>query len=111
MKPKLRIVITLLSFASALPSVAADWTAQVAQVQSTNLGLDCFYFTLNGITVADPALGNNSPWFAVPRTQYGAKDAYAMLLTAKATAAQVRVTTTGSTICGGYAQISQMIVM
>src|SRR5690348_14808879 len=99
MKLKPLVWTSLLSFAFTVPGIAADWTAQMGQLQSSNLGLDCFYFTLSGVPVADPALGNNNSWFAIPRTQYGAKDAYAMLMTAKVTGTAVRVTTTGSTIC------------
>jgi hypothetical protein len=110
MNSKLSMAVAISSLALASPGFAADWTAQVGQVQSTSLGADCVYFTLSGISVADPSLGNNSSWFAIPRSQYGAKDAYAMLLTARATGVQVRVTTTGTTICGGYAQISQLIL-
>jgi hypothetical protein len=84
---------------------SATWTAPIQGLQSLAT-TDCFYFTLNGITVAEPTLGNNSPWFAIPRDQIGAKDAYAMLLAAKLSGIPVNVITTGSTVCGGYAQVS-----
>jgi hypothetical protein len=107
---RFKVGMSIIALIAAVPGSAADWTAKVGQLQSTNVGLDCFYFTLNGIAAADPALGNNSPWFAIPRAQYGAKDAYAMLLAAKLSDVSVRVSTTGGTICGGYAQVSQMLL-
>lgn len=86
---------------------SATWTAPIQSLQSLSTS-DCFYFTLNGVTVAEPTLGNNSPWFAIPRDQIGAKDAYAMLLAAKLSGTPVNVITTGNTVCGGYAQVSQV---
>jgi hypothetical protein len=98
-----------LTVLGASPAHAADWTATVEWIQSLSIAQDCVYFTLTGVSQTDPAIPANS-WFAIPRDQYGAKDAYAMLLTARATGARVRVTTTGGTICGGYAQISQLLL-
>ena len=67
MKLKHWLAITAVLIGAVSPCIASDWTAQVSQLQSTNLGADCFYFTLSGVNV-------------------------------------------GSTICGGYAQISQLIM-
>jgi hypothetical protein len=106
-----RIVLyAVLLIATTSAQAAQDWTAAVEYIQSTSILQDCLYFTLTGVTEADPATPSN-PYFAIPRSQYGAKDAYAMLLTARAAGARIRVTTTGNTVCGGYAQISQMILV
>ncbi len=65
------------------------------------------YFTLSGVADADPALGISSPWFAMVRSGDDAKAVYATLLAAKATGASVRITTTGSAVCG-YAQVGSV---
>jgi hypothetical protein len=95
----------------AAPVLASsDWTAPVGALQSYYSNSACFYFTLDGISNADPALGTGSPWFAMERDTAGrVRDAYAMLLTAKATGAAVRVRTTGGSICG-YAQVQDIIM-
>jgi hypothetical protein len=67
------------------------------------------YFTLGGVTDADPALGISSPWFAMVRGSDDAKAVYATLLAAKSTGASVRITTSGSTVCG-YAQVGSVSI-
>jgi len=67
---------------------------------------DCFYFTLQGVSEADPAKPGD-PMFAIPRTQYGAKDAYAMLLAAKISGEPVVVKTRGTLACG-YAAVAEV---
>jgi len=103
--------------AAALAAVAAaptlapavNWTDRtVGQLQSTYDGADCIYFTLEGVAEADPVKPGDH-WFAIPRTQYGAKDAYAMLLAAKLTGKTVFVSTRGTLSCG-YAAVSQVIM-
>jgi hypothetical protein len=85
---------------------AVTWNAGVGTVQSTYDGADCFYFTLNGVTEADP-VKSGDPIFAIPRTQYGAKDAYAMLLAAKLADKQLIVVTRGTLLCG-YAAVAEI---
>jgi hypothetical protein len=89
--------------------LAANWTDRtVGQLQSTYDGADCIYFTLEGVAEADPVKPGDH-WFAIPRTQYGAKDAYAMLLAAKLTGKTVFVSTRGTLSCG-YAAVSQVLM-
>jgi hypothetical protein len=88
-------------------SAIGDWTAPVEVLQSTYIGSDCIYFTLHGVSVADPALPSTGAWFAMPRTQNGSRDAYAMLLTAKVSGLPVRVSTTGAIACG-YPQVASI---
>jgi hypothetical protein len=93
---------------TAWPCIASNTvTAAVGELQSLEGSTDCIYFTLNGVSVADPALGTGSPWFAMARTTTDAarvRDGYAMLLSAKVAGIPVRVSTTGATVCG-YAQV------
>ena len=99
------VVVTL--GASSIGSAATSWLGKnVGTLQSTFEGADCFYFTLEGVSQADPILPG-SPWFAIPRTQYGAKDAYAMLLSAKLSGQPVNVVTNGAAACG-LAAVSQV---
>lgn len=104
--------------AAALAAVAAapalapavNWTDRtVGQLQSTYDGADCIYFTLEGVAEADPVKPGDH-WFAIPRTQYGAKDAYAMLLAAKLTGKTVFVSTRGTLSSCGYAAVSQVLM-
>jgi hypothetical protein len=94
----------------AMPAIGLATTTwsnkNVGTLQSMFDGADCFYFTLDGVTQADPIVPG-SAWFAIPRVQYGAKDAYAMLLSAKLSERQLIVVTSGATSCGlaGVAQI------
>ncbi len=111
MKTRLARVLALALI--ALPSGALAGTTwanrTVGQIQGSDSGTDCFFFTLVGVTQPDPV--SPSPWIAIPRSQYGAKDAYAILLSAKLTGQQVRVTTNGAIACGGYATVSEVSML
>jgi hypothetical protein len=86
-----------------------DWpNKSVAMLSSTYDGADCIYFTLQGVSEADP-IKPGEPTFAIPRAQYGAKDAYAMLLAAKLSGSTVRVLTRGTLACG-YASVAQIMM-
>lgn len=107
MKLKLSHLSVLVAFL-VLPSIsysAIQWNSKsVGQLQSAAIGADCIYFTLIGVNEADPVMPGN-PWFAMARTQYGAKDTYAMLLSAKLTGQLVSVVTTNTVVCG-YAGVN-----
>jgi hypothetical protein len=86
-----------------------DWDGKtVAMLSSTYDGADCIYFTLDGVTEADP-IKPGDPTFAIVRSQYGSNDAYAMLLAAKLTGQSVRVLTRGTLACG-YASVAQVMM-
>jgi len=80
----------------------------VSMLSSTYDGADCIYFTLTGVAEADP-IKPGDPTFAIPRSQFGSKDGYAMLLMAKATGQTVRVITRGTLACG-YASVAQIMM-
>jgi hypothetical protein len=69
---------------------------------------DCIYFKLEGVTQADPIKPNES-LFAISRTQPGAKEAFATLLTAKITRTAPWVRTRGNLVCG-YAGVAEVIL-
>lgn len=97
-----RFVKTSLVALALVPflALAGYWeNKNVAKLQSTYAGGNCFYFTLEGVTQADPVVPSN-PWFTIPRTQYGAGDAYSMLLAARIAGVPVTVHTNGTTACG-----------
>lgn len=105
------ILMAVILAASLSPEAtfAVNWAGKrVGQLQSTYDGADCIYFTLEGVTEADP-IKPGDPFFAIPRSQYGAKDAYAMLLAAKISGQTVLVSTRGTLACG-YAAVSQVIM-
>jgi hypothetical protein len=95
--------------AGSTSALAVDWNATVGQLQGLSSGANCTFFTLNGVSQADPVVPSN-PWFAIDRSQIGATDAYALLLAAKVSGSAVRVTTTGGTVCGGYPGVNQVIM-
>jgi hypothetical protein len=102
---RLRSVCAIVALMVLLPSVglAVTWASKsVGTLQSMYSGADCFYFTLQGVAEADPVKPGD-PWFAISRGQYGAKDAYAMLLAARLTGQAVYVQTSGTLNCGNAA--------
>lgn len=87
---------------------AVVWSAKpVGQLSSTYQNSDCILFTLEGVSEADPGVPGN-PWFAIPRSQYGSKDAYAMLLSAKLSGQTISIATNGSSAACGYAGVYQV---
>jgi hypothetical protein len=70
------------------------------------------YFTLNGVSVADPLAGN-SAWFALPLNRVGYLEIAIFLMTVKRDPAHfssINVATTGNSICGGYAEVDYVYV-
>ena len=113
MKTK-KILPALLAIGMSLPCAAADWTANVGTLNSMVYDTDCVYFTLVGVSNAKPTLSVGSEWFAMARGSDDASNArltraYAMLLAAKLSQSQVRVRTTGATVCG-YAQVKDVFM-
>lgn len=93
----------------ATSNAMLDWYGRtVAMLSSTYDGADCIYFTLEGVSEADP-IKPGDPTFAIPRSQFGSKDGYAMLLAAKLTGQPVRVLTRGTIACG-YAAVAQIML-
>ncbi len=66
----------------------------------------CFFFTLDGVSIADPASGNS--WFAIPMTANGYKEIVSLLMLAKVASLKLNVTTTGNLICGGLAEVGSV---
>ena len=92
--------LAALLFLSPLMAAATDFEQKfVIGIQPSGDVADCFYFRLEGVTQPGPAA--NGPWFAMARTQYGAKDAYALLLAAKLTGTPVSVRSTSTSVACG----------
>jgi hypothetical protein len=112
MKKKAKGVLAVaLAMASihSLPANAVDHVQKrVLYLQSTSDTVDCFFFVLESVGQADPVKPGDQ-WFAFPRSQYGSKDAYAMLLAAKLTGATVTVHTNGQMACG-YASAARIMM-
>lgn len=101
------VIATCLCFSA--PSFAITHSNKsVSQLQSTWASADCIFFTLDGVSEADPVKPGNT-WFAIDRTQFGAKDAYAMLLSAKISGTSVTVRTSGTLACG-WASVESVIM-
>lgn len=71
-------------------------------------GADCAYFKLEGVAQADP-VKPNEPFFAISRSQFGAKEAFATLLAAKVAGLAPVVQTRGNIVCG-YAGVARIIL-
>lgn len=84
------------------------FNAKIDKLQATLPDTNCFYFTLQGITEADPVVPGGQ-WFAIHKSQAHAQDQYAMLLAAKLSDAPVRITTSGTVACG-YAAVRYVIL-
>ena len=98
-----------IALAPVLGLAAVDWPNKtVGRLSAAYDGADCTYFTLQGVSEADPVKPGD-PTFAIPRTQFGAKDGYAMLLAAKISGKTVRVITRGTLSCG-YASVAEILM-
>ena len=86
------------------------YLSTVTQIQPPNSSVDCLWFQLNGVAQADP-INPNSPWFAIPRTQNGYNELYALLLAAKLGGLTLQLATTGAAAggnCGRYAGVASI---
>jgi hypothetical protein len=98
---KFFVLVTMLCLSAQATAAVVHTSKLVGQIQSTSKSQDCYWFTLQGVSVADPSVvTDNIAWFAIPRTQYGAKDTLALLLAAKASGTSVSVATPGGVVCG-----------
>jgi hypothetical protein len=76
----------------------------VSVIQSPTPSGDCLYFSLVGVPQADPISPGN-PWFALPHSHTGFKEAVAILMAAKLSQQTITVETTGTAAggtCGAY---------
>jgi hypothetical protein len=111
MRFKYAFVSMLVCLTAAFPvaAPAANYgNATISVLQGFYDGADCFFFELQGVSVADPVYPG-SPWFAINRSQFGAKDAFAMLLASKLAGSTVHVWTSGQLTCG-YAGVANINV-
>jgi len=79
------------------PASASNWPGRLVGRVFAPDDRDCVFFTLAGTPEpnVDPSVAI-TPWIAIPRSQNGFKEIYAMLLWAKSTGTPVDVTTTGA---------------
>jgi hypothetical protein len=80
-------------------AVAAEHFAKRISVLEVSTA-GCYFFQLEGVTQADPAIPNNV-WFGIPTGQANAKEMYALLMAVRLNdGALSRVLTTGGAACG-----------
>ena len=112
---RLPILAVLFASAFSLASHASgDSTAQVDKLQSMYSQSDCIYFTLVGVSIADPSYPASGEWFAMSRgptaeSQDRLKRAYAMLLAARLSGTTLRVRTTGNLVCN-YPEVQDVFI-
>jgi hypothetical protein len=109
MKPSqvYRFATTAAFVAMSSLASAETWSDKpVGTLSSSYQPSDCIYFTLIGVSQADPAV--SGPWFSMPRSQHGAKEGYAMLLSSKLTGQPVSVSTGGASATCGFASVYQI---
>jgi hypothetical protein len=104
-----RLIFVALTCWAFTPSAyaQAQHGGKVGLLQAPNAGTgyDCVYFTVQGVSVPDPAVSSHG-WFALPKTHTGYKEILVTLHTAKLTDRVIYAGTTGTTDCGGYAVTS-----
>lgn len=74
-------------------------------------GRDCVFFELQGVGIADENVSGGESWIAVPRSQTGFKEIYALLLAAKVAQMPITVVTTGAPApspCNGFVGLTQI---
>ncbi len=99
---RIKALIVALLLCQVMPAHSSSgWSGKTVQyLQPDGTNADCYYFTLNGVSQADP-VNPGSPWFGVSRTAHpGAKELFAVLLAARLTGTPINVNTTGSLECG-----------
>jgi hypothetical protein len=92
-------LVVLSNLIVAPAGAAVTWTAKTVGQLFPPDGRGCFFFTLEGVTEADPALPS-SYWFAIPITYQGYKELVSLLYLDKATGTTINVVTSGTTACG-----------
>jgi hypothetical protein len=94
------VLVAFLGISPRTIAAPTDFSGKtVALLSSPTTSADCVYFTLNGVSVADPAVPGQ-PWFAVPRTHLGFKEIVSLLSTAKATDKPLTVRSSSQFACG-----------
>jgi hypothetical protein len=97
------VIATSLCMLSCAPPALANKLFYGAKIVGNMRAIswcDGFFFTLQGVSMADPAIPAGGPYFGINRAKPGANDMIAMLTTAKATGRQVHVNTSGLNFCG-----------
>jgi len=113
-----RLFSGILIVVSSILAVAGDAAATthsnhaVARIEPPDPVRDCLFFTLDGVTTSEPAVAQNNPWFAVPRSHPGFREIYAAVLLARATGALLTVITTGQaeSTCAGHPGANTVVI-
>lgn len=90
-------VILIVSAMALTPTAQASTTAWSGYLVGRIFAPDdrpCLFFELSGVPQADPLVPGNS-WMAVPQSQDGYQEIYALLLWAKATGTPISAVTSG----------------
>lgn len=99
MKKLLRVFsIAPLALMSNLAFGVAHYGKQVENVQ-VDPSNGCIYFTLKGVAEADPVKPGNQ-WFTLNGSAPGANHIMSLLLMSYATGETLKVSTTGTSVCG-----------
>jgi hypothetical protein len=101
------LATAMLTLGLSGPAAADTHTGKtIRAIHAPSVTVDCVFFTLAGVSVADAAVG--STWFAVDRNNPGFNQIYVLLLEMKHTTRTnyLTVGTTGNAICGGHAEVS-----
>ena len=99
----IHLALLLTSVALPLAASAAQFTGQVGGLVPPD-SRPCVFVSIVGVSAADPVIMSSSSWIAIPQSQNGFKETYALLLAAKLSGTPVTITTTGAAVpaCDGY---------
>lgn len=97
MKIRILFIMSFAMLAYLQNAAAVDYANKIVVNLQAKASADCFYFTLEGV----------AGWFAVPRSSVGAKDAYALILSARLTNTPINISSnTIAATCNGYPEAS-----
>jgi hypothetical protein len=105
------VALSLAIFLAPVALGASSYTAAVDMIEAPSASADCVYFTLVGVSQADP-VAPGAPWFAVPRAHPGMREIFTILLAAQKTGSTVWVQTTGAAAggaCGSYVGVEFVV--
>jgi len=98
-----RIVRSFIALALALCAPLAEASVSrtgTIQIMHSPDSRPCFFFTLDGVPIADSTIHTTSPWFAIAQTAINYKEVVALVLFARANGVPITATTSGGGACG-----------
>lgn len=104
---RLIVLLFLSMFVSVANAYQVHYMKHVEVVHSPDTRA-CTFFRLVDLAEADPVVPGN-PWFSLPQSHIGYKDALSLLIAGYTAGKPVTVETTGNAVCGHAEVIKVML--